>query len=250
VFEENLGTILAVLNMGKLNVSTPIDLTAPWFPTQLSSQISAIEPKDPSARMTLDEAAARTARLEHTIRVMTHWIPVMLVSFVETYLVDVHVELAAVDTTLVEASEQTVTLADTVAFSTLDELRAELRGRWAKAFVNDGGPRIWLTRLTARGVRFDSNQLPEVLEQLWGTRHLVVHNAGRVTREFMLRHPTLSGTVGVPLRISIDRIARWINTASDFVGSVDASYAGRIEAKSVRQEVTSAAYPTAAEVSS
>jgi hypothetical protein len=57
--------------LGVTTIDTPIDLTTPWFPTSLSAQGSALSAKMPEASATIEEAAARVARLEHPVTVMT-----------------------------------------------------------------------------------------------------------------------------------------------------------------------------------
>jgi hypothetical protein len=85
------------------------------------------------------------------------WIPVLLVNTVESYLEDVLIYAAKVDPTIMESTRPrpTVPYAEVLSAQSLEELKDRLKEifsrRWAKNFVNDGGPDTWIKKLTKMG---------------------------------------------------------------------------------------------------
>jgi len=89
------------------------------------------------AKYLTDEVAdlrGRIDRLVASVRVVTYWVPVMLVTYVETFLVDALIEASAYDGRVVTSSEQPTTLAEILTFGSLEEVSSELRSRWGTRF--------------------------------------------------------------------------------------------------------------------
>lgn len=120
---------------------------------------------------------------------MIEWMPVMIVTTVEAYLIDVLAYAASIDPTLMQNSTQSASYAELTTASSLEEVMAELRYRWARNFLENGGPRSWVERLTKMGARTYSPKTAQEMETLWGIRHLIVHSAGVATTDFTRRHP-------------------------------------------------------------
>lgn len=147
------------------------------------------------------KARDRSDRLEVAHDLLSEWDAVMLVTFTEAYLEDVLAACAALDPELMSKSEQTVGYLDVRTATSVEELLDEIRHRWARNFVDDGGPKRWIERLVRMGARgYESNDA-ETLEKLWGIRHVVVHAAGRITRDFVRRHPRPGYQIGARLQI-------------------------------------------------
>ena len=81
--------------------------------------------------------------------------------------------------------------------------------------------------MTAMGARGYPKELPSRLEQLWGIRHVVVHAAGRVTREFLKRHPTLRYTPGDSLRLEKQATLNYIADIASFIEVTDLFFCSR-----------------------
>jgi hypothetical protein len=89
---------------------------------------------------------------------------------VEAYLKGVLIYAAKLDPAIMESSEQSASSAEVMRARSLDELeelKAELPSRWARNFVDDGGPDRWIKRLTKMGAREYRSQAANELETLW-----------------------------------------------------------------------------------
>src|SRR5712691_7056860 len=85
--------------------------------------------------------------------VLVEWQAVMLVTVAEAYLQDALVFAAERNPSLMKDSEQAAKYDEVMVASSLDEVAAELRSRWARNFLEDGGPRRWKERLERMGAR-------------------------------------------------------------------------------------------------
>ena len=153
--------------------------------------------------------------------VLWEWIPVMLVTIVEAYLIDALTYAAQHDSRFMERSEQSMSYAELRSAASLDDVLTELRDRWARNFVNKGGPQSWVDRLTKMGARGYRPGTAQEMETLWGIRHLIVHRAGVATAEFTRLHPHLGVNVGEEVHISPAQISKWIEHIQDFANVTD-----------------------------
>lgn len=140
-------------------------------------------------------------RIERS-RVLHQWQVVMLVTCVEAYLQDVLALAASVDPLFMGRSEQVASYADIVAATSVEVLATELRTRWARAWVSDGGPAKWISRLERMGARGYAENTGSSLEIYWGIRHVVVHAAGITTTDFIRRYPGARASVGERLNVT------------------------------------------------
>ena len=163
------------------------------------------------------------------IAFLDDWHVVMVVTFVESYLEDVLADAAGEDPSLMAKSEQAVTYADAVAAESLAALRTEIRHRWSRNFVNDGGPPRWIDRLTRMGASGYERDLGMSLDEFWGMRHMVVHSAGRVTPDFVRRHPSLKRTIGTRLDTTKEQILYYSRQALALVSVTDKFIARRFQ---------------------
>lgn len=97
------------------------------------------------------------------------WTPVMLVTFTEAYLQNVLSYLASVNSELMERSESSAKYSEILVAQSIESLAAELRSKWARRFVDDGGPSSWIKKLQKLGARYQNADLENAMEQLWGT---------------------------------------------------------------------------------
>ena len=113
----------------------------------------------------------------------------------------------------------------------LKEVLVELRGKWAKNFVDNGGPTGWIKRLTAMGARGYRPSTLKLMEALWGVRHLTVHSAAIVTPEFVRQHPHFEKKVGDHFVVTNNHLKEWLAAIYDFVEVTDVYFVKRCAAK-------------------
>lgn len=149
------------------------------------------------------------------------WYAVMLVTFAETYLQDVLADAARIDPALMADSEQAAVYSDVLANSSIEQLAESMRARWARNFVNSGGPRVLLGRLSRMGSRGYRDELELDMEQLWRVRHAIVHNAGRRTEDLARRHPSVRYTDSAQIVVDADEFTRYALSVLDFAATTD-----------------------------
>jgi hypothetical protein len=159
----------------------------------------------------------------------TPWQTVMLVTCVETYLQDVLADAAHVDPSLMENSEQRALYADVVAANSIEELAQDMRARWARAVLRDGGPKRWLARLEKMGVPTGSYpaSLVAQLERIWGIRHAIVHSAGRAGADFVKRHPGVVSKPGDRITIGVPTLHQFVTAVAHFMEPTEEFFLNR-----------------------
>jgi hypothetical protein len=149
------------------------------------------------------------------------WYIVMLVTFAETYLHDLLVDAAGIDPSLMEDSKQSVAYSDVTAFTSIGALATEMRTRWARNFLEKAGPRTWIDRFERMGARGFPRDLADQLEELWGIRHVVVHSAGRVTKDFVDRYLGRKLKKGDSIPLDKTEVLGFLKNILAFVGPID-----------------------------
>ena len=190
-----------------------------------------MEASDQEARNSAEMMDDRVKRLSDTLKpikqftdgflTVREWIPVLLVTTVEAYLKDVRIYAAKVDPSIMESSEQSASYSEVVRARSLGELTEELQSRWARNFVDDGGPDRWIKRLTKMGARGYRPKTANEMETLWGVRHLIVHSRGLATPEFVRRHAEIGAKVGESILIRSAQLTAWITVVDHFVDVTD-----------------------------
>jgi hypothetical protein len=109
---------------------------------------------DPRAKKTSEQRMRSIDRIGDTIDVSKSrldtvrlWQVVLLVTCAETYLQDVLSSAARIDPQLMRESKLRVPCADVFKVTSLNELAIQLSTRWARAWVDDGGPSKWISAL-------------------------------------------------------------------------------------------------------
>jgi hypothetical protein len=145
------------------------------------------------------------------------WQVVMLVTCAEAYLQDVLEAAAALDVDLMNESEQAAKYEDVISAPSLGALALELRRRWARRWLEGGGPTSWITRLTKMGARGYPPDLAKRLELIWGIRHNVVHSAGIATSDLVKRHPAAAKAVGDRIQIPMPQMTNFFTNVQAFL---------------------------------
>lgn len=169
----------------------------------------------------VERVRRRLERRKTGLAFLYEWQAVMYVTFTETYLQDALAAVAGVDARLMGDSKQSASYSDVSAANSLEELAYELRNRWARAFIESGGPSKWIERLTKMGARGFSASLGSTMEQLWGVRHLIVHRAGVADLNLTKHHPELRMKPGMQVELPQERIAAYATATEEFVAHAD-----------------------------
>ncbi|MCY7275234.1 MAG: hypothetical protein LH702_16235 [Phormidesmis sp. CAN_BIN44] len=160
------------------------------------------------------------------------WMPVLMVTIVEAYLMDVLIYAASTDPSLMKKSEMSTSYSEMINASSLEELLQDLRHQWARKFINEGGPKYWIHTLKKMGARgYDSN-LAKEMETLWGIRHLIIHSTGISTPDFVRRHPDFGVAVGERVQVKWNQLGDWCKVIYNFVDVTDTYFARRCKLKS------------------
>lgn len=206
------------------------------FIHSLEHQIASVEAllkeaKKDSSKAVRERAVKAAETLGGGTRLGFEWLPVMMVTFTEAYLQEVLAYLATFEPDLMKESKQSATYSDVVEAESIINLAWELRTRWAHGWLNDGGPKRWISRLTQMGARGYPPDLSDKLEVLWGVRHVVVHSAGFATTDFVRRHPEFGASVDQRLSIKGHQLDDWLSAVRAFAENSDAFMVARTAPK-------------------
>jgi hypothetical protein len=220
---DKIGHLLAFAHEGTRSYKSAIIEKLNVAKTKVESGAESTE----SIVAIIQEAGEVVSKLAGGLVTIHGLMPVLMVTIVEAYLKDVLIYAARMLPTLMEQSEQTASYTDVLSAQSLQEVIDELRGRWAKKFVDKGGPTGWMKSLEAMGVRGYRHDTLEVMETLWGVRHLMVHSAGIVTADFIRRHPSFKMKTGDVFTIRSDHLKKWLAAIYDFVDATDLYFVKR-----------------------
>lgn len=232
-FEQNLDNIAHMLVLGRrervfIKTATTRLKTAVTRMTTEVTRLKTLAGKSPDLPLLpLEKAVAKLTRSSERYKRASQtgrerletanlWQVVILVTCVEAYLQDLLAIAASVDPKLMDKSQQVAPYADVISATSLDELASELRARWARGWLSDGGPTRWISRLEKMGARGYSDGLAPHLELIWGICHVVIHAAGVVTRDFVKRHPGV-GAAGDRMRVGNHDFRAFIESAKGFL---------------------------------
>jgi hypothetical protein len=199
----------------------------------LSSNISGLS--GPGAaqaekiRTITEEVLKSVKELTGGVLVTHEMMPVLIVAVVEAYLKDVLIYAAGLDRTLMQRSEQSATYQDTLNAESLEELLLDLRSKWARSFVDNGGPTTWIKSFEAMGARGYRPEIVTQMETLWGVRHLVVHSAGIPNINFVRSHPHLDAQAGKRFIVNNAHMKEWFTAMFDFVEVTDQYFSRRCQ---------------------
>lgn len=155
---------------------------------------------------------------------------VLLVTFTEAYLQDVLAHAASLIPDLMAESDQKIAYGELEGFISVDEVSSELRFRWARNFVDKGGPKIWSERFARMGSANLEAKVTASMEEAWGVRHVLVHRAGVASRDFCNRHRTFGATPGKRIDVRA-RSGEYTRAVASFATIVDDFFVARIASK-------------------
>jgi hypothetical protein len=183
--------------------------------------LARLDPKAVHLRLHPSMGAEPMYAVETAEEVLLEWNAIMLVTATEAYLQDALAFHARHDPNLMRASEQAAQYAEVVSAGSLSDLADLLRSRWARNFLEKGGPTKWRERLEKLGVRGFPEGMDASLETLWGVRHMLIHNAGIATTDFVQRHPNFGAKVGERIRFQRSHLRTWLDPVDGFVSTYE-----------------------------
>lgn len=199
-----------------------------WEPIKAANEV--IAPRVPQAKpgdavdKQLDKLVAASNAAFATTQFAFEWYLAMIVTFAEAYLEDILAAAAVVEPALMKESDIKASYSEISSSTSIDELAGVLRHRWARNFITDGGPTKWTSRLTKLGAPAFADAHLRELEELWGMRHMVVHRVGRVSADFVKRHPQLGYKDNEQLDLSKDHVLNYFECSGKLVGITDAFF--------------------------
>jgi hypothetical protein len=178
---------------------------------------------------TLGAVTARAGTVEAT---MLKWQVVMRVTAVEVYLQEALAHYALYDPEFLRARnvKQEWTFEDLFDHSETDSVLWAFCLRWSHGFVGKGSPQSWGTKLQKMGVPEFADGDLQTLDALWGFRHCVVHHGGKVSREFLLRHPKEAESIERD-GLSAKDIVAFSASSNRFVMAIDDFIVGTFKRK-------------------
>jgi hypothetical protein len=159
-FEQNLDSIAHMVALGHrenaflMTASTRFATSV----TRLTTEVTRLKtlvgnspelllPPLKTALAKLIRSSERYKRTRQTgrerLETATLWQVVMLVTCVEAYLQDLLAIAASVDPKLMDKSQQVTPYTDIISATSLDQLTSELRARWTRGWLSNGGPTRW-----------------------------------------------------------------------------------------------------------
>jgi hypothetical protein len=183
------------------------------YQARLTAQVTDVSAKVASLTPPIGEANEIIKSLEGLVEAMNELVggvlvvnevmPVLFVAVVEAYLKDVLIFAAGVDASLMERTEQTVPYKNALKADSLEDLMLDFRSKWARKFVDSGGPTHWIESLEAMGARGYGSDTAAQMETLWGVRHLIIHSAAIANAELSAGILTSKPNAGSGLLLTI-----------------------------------------------
>ncbi len=233
-FERNLDMIGHLVDLGSREATTAHASLAK-FAKAFNPAKQLSEGKDVAKVAVKIAASVSRVVSEYQTRIdklgtATQWQVVILVTCIEAYLQDILEAAASADPELMSNSKQGALYQEVIAAASLDELASELRQRWARRWLSDGGPSRWISCLEKMGARGYSAGLAPQLELIWGIRHILVHSAGTATADFLRRHPGAAKATGERVRVSTSEFSAFLKTTSEFLDPTERFFLARYPA--------------------
>jgi hypothetical protein len=154
---------------------------------------------------------------------------VMLVSFIEAYLEQGLVSLAAKNPRLVKAVE--IECRRVFEVESIDELRNETLWHWAHDALRPGGPETWFRRLRDMGAPTIDQEVIRKVQHLWDTRNLIVHSRCIASVAYAKKYAQLGIRAGTHVPVNLNQFGIWLNPVRHFIEWSDAFFLAALLSK-------------------
>lgn len=150
------------------------------------------------------------------------WMSVMLVSFLEAFMEDGLIEVAARNPKMIKSRE----VQGSLVFETesLDALRGYIRRQWAHDAIRPDGPKTWCRVLRDFGAPPINQATVSSLQHLWDTRNLIVHSRSIADAAYAKKYERLGVVNGSQVKVNIATFGAWLNPVKEFVEWADRQF--------------------------
>ena len=184
-------------------------------------QVEDLEEATRNLKAWSEQVERMDAEFQRNVKFLYEWHCVMLVTFTESYLQDALAYFAGLDRELMGDSLQSASYDQIISAGSVEKIAVQLRYRWARNFIEGGGPCKWFQRFQKMGASTLTDSLLKPMEDLWGVRHLVVHRAGKIDSDFRMRHPDLADADGRHIELTPEMVGSYTDAVRDFVIEID-----------------------------
>jgi hypothetical protein len=225
-FEENLESISHMVSFGRREIDR-VQAGAKRLSIYMGKRDLAAKAEAARVRRSVKRFLRTiTSRIDR-YQTANLWQVVMLVTCVEAYLQDLLVVAASAGPELMSKSQQVASYPDVIGATSLEELASDLRTRWARGWLSEGGPSRWISRLKRMGARGYPDRLGLRLELFWGIRQVVVHSAGIATKDFVRRHPGVVARSGDRVLVSSRDFGAFLEAVKGFMNPTEQFFLAR-----------------------
>jgi len=161
---------------------------------------------------------------------------VMLVAALEAYLRDVLAFAARRDPSIMKQYSVGIS-ANTdqlMTYQSIDEFRDTLPLEWARVWLDRRkSPKDWIGGLRKLGVDGIAEDAASRLNLVRGIRHVIVHSAGIVDRDFVRQHPEAGRSIGDKIHVGDEGIRSAANSVFDLFAPTEEHFAKAFVRKAV-----------------
>jgi len=161
------------------------------------------------------------------LRIAREWMVVILCTILEAYVKGILEFAASCDPAIVDehSADVTISASEVLGASALDDLKPVVVRRWASRWLeNRRDPRAWIRGFEEMGVVGFVDGLGDHLEEMLGTRHLMVHNAGIVDEAYLKRRPGCGLSIGEHRVLSEQELRDYIGATFEFFAPIEAAF--------------------------
>jgi hypothetical protein len=161
------------------------------------------------------------------LKVSKEWMIVVLCTILEAYMKGILEFVATRDPSIMGRCSSEIALGtdEITLANSLEDLKPTITRRWAKAWLEGRRePKAWIKGFKRMGVVGFVNALADRMEDMLGTRHLMVHSAGIVDEAYLQRRPNCQISLGEQLSLSEDVLRDYIAATFDFFAPVEAHF--------------------------
>jgi hypothetical protein len=161
--------------------------------------------------------AAHTNAIQKWVEFMypaCRWMSVMLVSFLQSYLEEGLIDIAARNPSIVKGID--IQSSSVFEIETIEELRNEVRLSWAQSALRPGGPMTWRKKLRELGAPKIDDSVVRQLQHLWDTRNIIVHSQSVASAAYAKKYAHMGSKAGQKVKVTLGTFQNWLGPTKAF----------------------------------